>query len=60
MKLRTVDIRNAYRITMGNNLGSSQLVQPRRRWENNTKEELKQVACEGVVGWSVGYLVSDE
>jgi hypothetical protein len=43
--------REAYRDLVGNPEGRRQLERPRRRWENNTKMDLKEVAWRSI-HWS--------
>jgi hypothetical protein len=42
------DVINAYEILIGKPEGTSPLVRPRRRWEDDIKMDLKKIRCEGV------------
>ena len=37
--------RNAYRVLVGKSVGKRSLGRPRRRWEDNIKMDLREVAC---------------
>jgi hypothetical protein len=45
---RTMEKRNAYRILVGTPEGKRQLVRSRRRWEDNIKMDLGEIAWDGV------------
>jgi hypothetical protein len=39
---------DVYKILLGKPEGKRPLGKPRRRWEDNTELDLKEIACEGV------------
>jgi hypothetical protein len=42
------EIKNAYKILVGNPEGKRQLGRPRRRWEHNIKMDVREIGFKGV------------
>jgi hypothetical protein len=45
------DMRNAYNNLVGNPEGKRPLRRPRRRWEDNSRGDLRKTGWEGVTGF---------